>query len=53
MIQQSPLLLNPVVHWAQQHKQKRDRIIRRRIRDFEILLLEQGTVEVQIESLWG
>jgi AraC-like DNA-binding protein len=50
MIQQSPLLLNPVVHWAQQHKQKRDRIIRRRIRDFEILLLEQGTVEVQIES---
>ncbi|WP_281888741.1 AraC family transcriptional regulator [Paenibacillus sp. YYML68] len=42
--------LYPVVHWAQQHKQMRERIIHRRIRDFEILLLEQGTVEVQIEA---
>ncbi|MFR9708069.1 AraC family transcriptional regulator [Paenibacillus sp. MB22_1] len=42
--------LNPVVHWAQQHRQTKERVIERRIRDFEILLLEHGEVEVQIES---
>lgn len=42
--------LNPVVHWAQQHRQAKERVIERRIRDFEILLLEHGEVEVQIES---
>ncbi|MHA6483356.1 helix-turn-helix domain-containing protein [Paenibacillus sp. strain BS8-2] len=42
--------LNPVVHWAQQHRQAKERLIERRIRDFELLLLEHGEVEVQIES---
>ncbi|MGG1553997.1 AraC family transcriptional regulator [Paenibacillus ferrarius] len=49
-MQQLTQQLNPVVHWAQQHRQMRERIIHRRICDFEILLLEQGTVEVQIEA---
>lgn len=42
--------LNPSVHWAQQHIQTKERVIDRRIRDFELLLLEHGLVEVQIGS---
>ncbi|MFI2856565.1 helix-turn-helix domain-containing protein [Paenibacillus sp. JSM ZJ436] len=42
--------LNPVVHWAQQHRQAKERVIQRRIRDFEILLLEHGEVLVEIQG---